>query len=173
MRRTLLVAACLALPLLGACDDEETGPDEERFTATLNGASEVPGRATPATGTAELTINEDRTISFRLNVSGINRVTMAHIHGPATTADNAGIIVWLFPPGATAPGAPTGTLNGQLAEGVIRSTNNSNVSLDSLTALIRNGRAYVNVHTNDNVQPADTGPGDFPGGEIRGQITRQ
>jgi hypothetical protein len=28
----------------------------------------------------------------------------------------------------------------------------------------------VNVHTNDGVDPADSGPGDFPGGEIRGQI---
>jgi hypothetical protein len=26
------------------------------------------------------------------------------------------------------------------------------------------------VHTNDGVPPTDTGPGDFPGGEIRGQI---
>jgi hypothetical protein len=26
------------------------------------------------------------------------------------------------------------------------------------------------VHTNDGVPPINTGPGDFPGGEIRGQI---
>jgi hypothetical protein len=26
------------------------------------------------------------------------------------------------------------------------------------------------VHTNDGVAPTNTGPGDFPGGEIRGQI---
>jgi len=31
-------------------------------------------------------------------------------------------------------------------------------------------RAYVNVHTNDGMGDVDTGPGDFPGGEIRGQI---
>ncbi len=35
---------------------------------------------------------------------------------------------------------------------------------------VRNGDAYVNVRTNDGVDPPDTGPGDFPGGEIRGQI---
>src|SRR5262249_21762909 len=34
----------------------------------------------------------------------------------------------------------------------------------------RGGNTYVNVHTNDGVPPANTGPGDFPGGEIRGQI---
>ena len=31
----------------------------------------------------------------------------------------------------------------------------------------------VNVHTDNGVAPANTGPGDFPGGEIRGQIARQ
>jgi hypothetical protein len=35
---------------------------------------------------------------------------------------------------------------------------------------IMKGNAYVNVHTNDGVDPINTGPGDFPGGEIRGQI---
>jgi hypothetical protein len=35
---------------------------------------------------------------------------------------------------------------------------------------MRNGWAYVNVHTNDGIAPTNTGPGDFPGGEIRGQL---
>ncbi|HUG35578.1 MAG TPA: hypothetical protein VML54_01435, partial [Candidatus Limnocylindrales bacterium] len=43
-------------------------------------------------------------------------------------------------------------------------------SLDALLQLMRSGRTYVNVHTNDGADPANTGPGDFPGGEIRGQI---
>jgi hypothetical protein len=37
---------------------------------------------------------------------------------------------------------------------------------------VRLGNTYVNVHTNDGVAPIDTGPGDFPGGEVRGQIER-
>jgi len=32
------------------------------------------------------------------------------------------------------------------------------------------GNAYVNVHTNDGMAPPNSGPGDFPGGEIRGQL---
>ena len=32
------------------------------------------------------------------------------------------------------------------------------------------GQAYVNVHTNDGMDPPNTGPGDFPGGEVRGDI---
>jgi hypothetical protein len=42
--------------------------------------------------------------------------------------------------------------------------------LDALIEQIEAGEAYVNVHTNDGVDPANSGPGDFPGGEIRGQI---
>src|SRR2546427_49150 len=39
-----------------------------------------------------------------------------------------------------------------------------------LIAAMSAGGTYVNVHTNDGVDGINTGPGDFPGGEIRGQI---
>ena len=42
--------------------------------------------------------------------------------------------------------------------------------LAAVVEAMRSSNAYVNVHTNDGVDPPDTGPGDFPGGEIRGQI---
>ena len=42
--------------------------------------------------------------------------------------------------------------------------------LAELVDQMRAGNAYINVHTNDGVAPINTGPGDFPGGEIRGQI---
>ncbi len=42
--------------------------------------------------------------------------------------------------------------------------------LDAVIAAMESGNAYVNVHTNDGVNPPNTGPGDFPGGEIRGQL---
>ena len=35
---------------------------------------------------------------------------------------------------------------------------------------MRAGLAYVNVHTNDGDATPNEGPGDFPGGEIRGQL---
>ena len=44
------------------------------------------------------------------------------------------------------------------------------MELEDLLQYLRNGGAYVNVHTNDFVDPANTGPGDFPGGEIRGDF---
>jgi hypothetical protein len=42
--------------------------------------------------------------------------------------------------------------------------------LAAVVEAMRSGNAYVNVHTDDGVDPPDTGPGDFPDGEIRGQI---
>ncbi|MGH2765044.1 MAG: CHRD domain-containing protein, partial [Actinomycetota bacterium] len=42
--------------------------------------------------------------------------------------------------------------------------------LSALVEEIEAGNAYVNVHTDDGVGDANTGPGDLPGGEIRGQL---
>jgi hypothetical protein len=42
--------------------------------------------------------------------------------------------------------------------------------MGELRAAMEAGNTYVNVHTNDGVGETNTGPGDFPGGEIRGQI---
>ena len=36
--------------------------------------------------------------------------------------------------------------------------------------MMDSGLAYVNVHTNDGVGSPNSGPGDFPGGEVRGDI---
>jgi hypothetical protein len=41
-------------------------------------------------------------------------------------------------------------------------------SLADVIALLLNGGAYANIHTNDGNATPNEGPGDFPGGEIRG-----
>jgi hypothetical protein len=43
-------------------------------------------------------------------------------------------------------------------------------SLSDLVDEMQNGNTYVNVHTSDFSGRDNTGPGDFPAGEIRGQI---
>jgi hypothetical protein len=43
-------------------------------------------------------------------------------------------------------------------------------SLSDLVAAMQAANTYVNVHTNDFVDPPNTGPVDFLGGEIRGQL---
>lgn len=44
------------------------------------------------------------------------------------------------------------------------------MTLNDLVRAIEEGQVYVNVHTDDGIAPPDTGPGDFPGGEVRGQV---
>jgi hypothetical protein len=61
-----------------------------------------------------------------------------------------------------------------LAEGTITAADLTGPLLGApLTDLIdqmRQGSAYVNIHTNDSVDPPESGPGDYRKGEIRGQI---
>jgi len=65
-------------------------------------------------------------------------------------------------------------MDGILAQGTKTAPDPGNacgwVTLADVAAAMRSGDAYVNVHTNDGIDPVNTGPGDFPAGEIRGQI---
>jgi len=129
-----------------------------------------------AVGNAVFHLSDDGlTLSYKLIVANIDNVFMAHIHrAPAGT--NGGIVVWLFPsttPGVTAP-LGGGRIQGVIAEGTITAANLTGSlaghPLSDLLALLETGGAYVNAHTNDGVGAVNTGPGDFPGGEIRGQV---
>jgi hypothetical protein len=145
------------------------------FNTHLDGDAEVPVRETHAQGQAIFTLNRDGTeLEYRLIASNIDNVFQAHIHLGAATGTGP-VVVWLFP--STTPGAgPTnsGPQNGVLATGTITAANFvgtlAGASMSTLVNHITSGNAYVNVHTSDGVAPADTGPGDFPGGEIRGQL---
>ena len=142
----------------------------------LNGDEEVPARPTQGQGQAMFRIADDgESIDYKLIASNIDNAFMAHIH-MAPPGVNGPIVVWLFPsttPGVTGP-LGAGRHDGVLAEGTIVATNLTGPlaghPLADLIALIRSGGGYVNVHTNDGVDGTNTGPGDFPGGEIRGQL---
>jgi CHRD domain len=113
-------------------------------------------------------------LSYKLIVANIENVFMAHIHqGPIGM--NGPVVVWLYPSTAPAPGpAGGGRITGPVAEGTITAANLvgplAGQPLSALVALLSNGNAYANVHTDDGVAPTNTGRGDFPGGEIRGQV---
>ena len=151
MRKLASLALCAAAVSLGlaACEDDEgTGPDLEQFVATLTGANEVPANSSTATGSVVLTINTDNTVSWTMDLNGIRNMT-ANLLIPTRTI--------------------TETLTGRVASGSFGPTHVNNMSYTDLLAAIRSGNVYVNVHTSDGVNPANTGMGDFPGGEIRGQ----
>lgn len=114
------------------------------------------------------------TLSYKLIVANIENVFQAHIHR-GVAGVNGGIVVWLYPSTAPTPGPlGGGRIQGPIAEGTITAANLvgslAGQPLSALLTLLENGGAYVNAHTNDGVAPVNTGPGDFPGGEIRGQI---
>jgi hypothetical protein len=165
-----------------------SGQKDFNLETHMTGSEEVlavaPGAPTPADskgqGQAIFRINDDGTaVDFRLIASNINNVVQAHIHC-GRPGQNGPIRMWLFPnigPTGTPLNGPTGPQDGVLASGTFNPTGiicpASAVGHDMpLLDAIRAGLTYVNAHTNDGVAPANTGPGDFPGGEIRGQLDR-
>jgi hypothetical protein len=163
MRSTILLIAVLLLALAPSASAADN------FVATLSGDEEVPARDTQAVGVAKFKLREGGTaLTFKVNVANIQNVFAAHIHCGAVGV-NGPVGVTLF------AGAPAGgSVNGTLAEGTISAPDPGNgcgwTDLAAVLAAIESGDTYVNVHTNDGVAPPNTGPGDFPGGEIRGQI---
>ena len=101
-------------------------------------------------------------------MANIDNPFMAHIHcGGVGVNGPIGVTLFMGAPAA-------GRVNGTLAEGTITAPDPGNAcgwtDLAAVLAAIDSGATYVNVHTNDGVDPPNTGPGDFPGGEIRGQV---
>jgi hypothetical protein len=141
----------------------------------LKGRYEVPLRNTNAQGQAIFRMSDDgQSVHYKLIASNIDNAFMAHIH-MAPAGVNGPVVEWLFPSTAPVPG-PTGSgrHDGVLAEGTFTAANLvgplAGHPLSDLLAAIQSGNAYVNVHTMDNQPGVNTGPGDFPGGEIRGQL---
>jgi hypothetical protein len=143
------MAAALVV-MCAACsdDDDPQDPGTETYAATLSGAAERPNPVTTsATGTFTMTVNANRTINYSLTVQGMTP-SAQHIHGPADENTSAGVIVGV---------------NVGINQALSAATSFTGaVSYDSLLVLLRNNRAYVNVHS-----------AAYPGGEIRGNLRRQ
>ena len=159
--RTLIALGLAALTVIpGAAS---AAPREQNFIAHLTGENEVPARQTPARGQATFHLNSDGTVDYRLIASNIDNVTAAHIHCSATEEETAPAIVHL----ATTQAGKSDRVN---ASGTF--DGDAFICDDGKTVIqaMQAGLAYVNVHTNDGDSTPNEGPGDFPGGEIRGQI---
>lgn len=125
------------------------------FTAILNGANERPNPATTTGAGAASFVVTGTTVAYTVTFSRLTGPpSMAHIHGPGNATQAVGVLVDFPTTGQT---LTNGVLTGTFNAGSIR---NTAISLDSLLVLMRNGNAYVNVHTTQ-----------FPGGEIRGQVS--
>lgn len=94
MKHTVLYLCMLATAVLFTACDSEDEDDGETFTITLTGAAEIPGPGdADGSGTAVVTLNEaDEEVCFDIDVSGIEPVTMAHIH-EAPAGESGDIVV--------------------------------------------------------------------------------
>ena len=166
MRKVASVGAAVLLLLAAA------GPAagaSRNYSVHLDGDTEVPANASQAAGQAVFQLSRDGTsLEYMLIVANLDNPVAAHIHvGP--TGVNGPVVANLF---SGVPGG--GTANGVIAEGTITAANLvgplAGQPLSALVEALNSGNAYVNVHTNDGVPPTGTGPGDLPGGEIRGDF---
>lgn len=167
-----LIRLCLVLLMafvgVGVATPAHAGPTT--WTAQLSGANEIPANDSLARGVGVFQLSADGTeIRYRLQVANIDNVVASHIHLGGSEV-NGPVVAFLYGP---AP-AGTGTFSGTLATGTITAADLigplAGQPLSALVEQLETGGAYVNVHTNDGVDPANTGPGDIPGGEVRGQI---
>jgi len=153
MRASRMLTVLAAVAAIGvACGDDTTGipADVEIFRATpMNGANERPTAVTTsATGVGVITVIGNL-VSWKVDVTNITSVIAGHIHRRHPDSTFGGVIQSIAP---TAGGT---NFTGTLAIG-------SAVVVDSVLAIMRAGRAYLNIHTSAN-----------PGGEIRGELVKQ
>jgi hypothetical protein len=119
----------------------------QTFTANLKGSNEVPPVNTAATGTAQFQMSPDgKDMNYDLSATNLNDFMMAHIHQGKAGENGQPITA----PLSIGKGKITSSdLQGSLA----------GKQISDLVNIMKNGQAYVNVHTDQNQN-----------GEIRGQI---
>ncbi len=180
MRRlAMMVVPLLLLGMLSAPSSAQRQGQQRRFTATLTGYEEVPSISTAARGTFQARLrrtNAGPVIAYRLSYSNIQNAFAAHIHF-GQRAVVGGVAAFLCG-GGDKPACPStgGTVGGVIDGADVVGPANQGIApgdISELIAALRAGVTYVNVHTNDGNATPNEGPGDFPGGEIRGQISVQ
>jgi hypothetical protein len=166
--RRLFAVLLIGATVLALASPASAG--DRNFVAHLSGRDEVPSNGSLAQGQAIFHLSADGTqLDYTLIAANIDNVVFAHIH-LAPAGVNGPVVAFLF--GPAAPGG--GRFSGVLARGTITEDDLigplAGQDLAALVEAMLAGNTYVNVHTDDGVAPAGTGPGDLPAGEVRGQI---
>ena len=148
-RLTALLAAGLLLMAVPAA----VFAADEVFTAGLSGDAQVPPITVDATGDATVTIADDESsVNWDVSYTGLTGDAAAgHIHFGAS--DAAGPVMIPF-----ATVSNTGS-TGSFASGDYEGGDGLPADWDGVLSAIRDGDAYVNIHTAANAA-----------GEIRGQL---
>jgi hypothetical protein len=124
------------------------GNQAQSLTAAISGANARPNPVTSnGTGVGNFVLEGDQ-LSFSITYNGLSGpATAAHIHGPASDAESAGVLI----------GLNSFAIGGLGASGVFEGA--VTLTAEQLAA-VTDGLTYVNIHTAAN-----------PGGEIRGQVS--
>jgi hypothetical protein len=147
--------------------------DEKVFHADLDGQQTQPEPTkTQATGTLELRLAPDgKHVEYKITVHDLSNASAADIH-LGGTAQNGPWVAKLFPKNGAA--AKKGPYSGVLVEGSLSAADFAGplagAPLSDLIDELEAGNVYANVHTSDESEPANSGPGDYRLGEIRGQL---
>jgi hypothetical protein len=118
----------------------------QTFAAKLKGNDEVPPVNTAATGTAHFQLSSDgKQLNYDLSTTSLKDFMMAHIHQGKTGENGQPVVELSMGKGKITSSDLQGPLAGK--------------HISDLVNMIKSGKAYVNVHTQQNQN-----------GEIRGQI---
>ena len=166
---TILVAAIGATAVGSVASADPGGNTPKMLNERLTGYAEQPlALSTGASGQFQARIDDDQqTITYSLTYAGLTgSVTQAHIHfGSASQV--GGISIFLCSnlgngPVGTQACPPSGTITGTITPANVIGPVGQGIAageFDEIVAAIRNGTAYVNVHS-----------ATFPVGEIRAQF---
>ena len=136
----LAIGITAAIAALAACSSmPDWMPGSGAIKVNLSGSEEVPPLSVPGSGSGSFRVADDGTITGSVTTKDVQG-TMAHIHRGAK-GQNGPIVVPLTKSGDTY----TAPANAKLSEADLQA--------------FREGRLYVNVHTDRN-----------KGGEVRGQL---
>jgi len=119
------------------------GAETITLRADLKGSNEVPPNTSPASGTAEATLDTTtRQLSYTITYKDLSGPALgAHFHGPVEAGKNAGIVL------------PFKTVQSPIQ--------GSAPLTEEQVADLLAGKWYANIHTAAN-----------PGGELRGQMMK-
>ena len=153
------IVATLAVIATSFVVTQQIQAQEDKMIITfLSGKDEVPPTESNASAWAKFqSVDNDSHLSYGVSIVGLKEITGAHIH-KGSEGQNGDIVAVLSEAKSAEGGNETVSLKGNITkDGLQGPLEGKEVS--DLVSLMRNGSAYVNVHTNE-----------YKDGIIRGQI---
>ena len=154
-----IIVATLAVIATSFVATQQIQAQEGKMIITfLSGKDEVPPTESNASAWAKFqSVDNGSQLSYWVSIVGLKEITGAHIH-KGSEGQNGDIVTVLSEAKSAEGGNETISLKGNITkDGLQGPLEGKEVS--DLVSLMRNGSAYVNVHTNE-----------YKDGVIRGQI---